>query len=128
MVASDLEPPELTEFSFAPTAVNISDGPQVITFTARFTDNLSGTDYPTEIRFSSPSGAHDIYPTFDAIDRISGEQTNGVFRETFTLPQYSETGVWTLSSITLADTAGNRVNHRGADALAYFAARDKGQA
>jgi hypothetical protein len=100
--------------------VNITAAPQDITFTGRFVDNLSGMDYPTSVRFRRPSGAQEIYPYFYPSDRISGTATNAVIQETFTLPQYSEAGVWTVVSLWLADTAGNETNLDGADAVSYF--------
>jgi hypothetical protein len=117
---ADLLPPALTEFDFTPKVVNITAAPQDITFTGRFVDNLSGMDYPTSVRFRRPSGAQEIYPYFYPSDRISGTATNAVIQETFTLPQYSEAGVWTVVSLWLADTAGNETNLDGADAVSYF--------
>jgi hypothetical protein len=121
--ASDLEAPALTEFAFTPTVVNISAAPQNITFTARFTDNLSGVDYPTTVRFQSPSGAHQIYPYFDEYNRLSGSATDGVYQEVCTIPQYSETGVWTLHSLTMSDAVGNSTYLDGAEAISYFSSR-----
>ena len=39
----DTTPPELVEFDFTPKIVDISSGSQSVTFTAKVTDDLSGT-------------------------------------------------------------------------------------
>ena len=41
----DVSPPELAEFSFAPTSVDTSSGSADVTFTFDVTDDLSGLDY-----------------------------------------------------------------------------------
>ena len=103
---SDTSPPHLTAFSFAPNAVDVTNGPQNVTVTATVTDNLAGTCC-VWVQFVSPSGTQRQPLNFAFLSRISGDALNGVYRATFQMPQFSEAGTWKISSVQLRDNTGN---------------------
>lgn len=112
----DTAGPALSEFDFTPKQVNTSGGPQEITFTARIVDDVSGLSHATVLMWgpgencsdtSCPSGRQDLRARFDEATRISGTDTDGVYRVTVTLPQYSELGTWKVFWFSLYDRAGN---------------------
>jgi hypothetical protein len=91
----DLTPPRITELAFTPSSVNTSNGPQVVTFTLRITDDLSGFDY-AYLYLYSPSNQSFVAP-ISSVHLISGDSNDGVYRVNVTIPQYAEQGDWTYS-------------------------------
>jgi len=70
------------------------------------TDAPSGFDFGVlEIR--SPSGGQFKNSCCSTFPRVSGDAQDGVYAQTFTLEQYSETGTWYVSSLSLMDAVGN---------------------
>lgn len=113
----DTDAPHLVTWSFAPSSVNVSSSDQVITFTAHFTDNLSGViDFstgmggePPQARFESPSGQQGRTVTFShPEDLISGTAQNGIYRNRLVLLRFSETGAWKIDYFSMTDNVGNR--------------------
>lgn len=51
----DTTPPQLVNFSFSPTSIDVSAGPQTVTATFEATDDLAGTSF-VQVQFLSPSG------------------------------------------------------------------------
>ena len=104
--APDTTPPQLVEFSFSPTIVNVSSGDQTATFTLRITDNLSG--FKTGwLKIDSPSGQQSLTETIGVNRLINGDTLDGVYEFTMTFPQFSETGFWCVTSMFLKDDANN---------------------
>jgi len=103
----DAESPDTVSFEFDPKSVGTSTSSQVITVTARLTDDMSGLDR-AQVRFESPSESQSVSVSFTSSDRISGNELDGVYEDTMTLPQYSEPGTWKLDYISLYDNVGNR--------------------
>lgn len=108
LAQGDTEPPHLADFDFDPKAINTSESDQGITFTARITDDLGGMDsyWFSGVQFKSPSGGQLIEVNL-TWSRESGTPLDGVYINTETLPQYSETGVWSISWFNLTDRLGN---------------------
>jgi len=113
---SDTDPPHLADFDFEPKVINTSELDQDITFTAHITDDISGirpyangTSWFNGIQFKSASGEQSIQVDL-TWSRGSGTPLDGIYVAKETLPQYSETGVWKLSWVTLADRLGNHRN------------------
>jgi hypothetical protein len=100
-VPEDNTPPVLAEFTFSPTQINISSGPQTVTFRVRITDDLSGFAVG-DFRFFSPSG-HQFGTAFDAGRRISGDAKDGVYEIPLEVQQSAETGTWRLLTFYVAD-------------------------
>ena len=102
----DTKPPAIASFDFNPKAVDTSTSSREIIVTARLTDDLSGFSQGY-FRFESPSRIQDVGAWFSSSERTSGNELDGTYERTITLPQYSEPGTWRLSSIELRDNAGN---------------------
>jgi len=107
IMSEDTEPPDILSFDFDPRAINTSTLSQEITFTTRLTDDLSGLDR-AQARFESPSESQSVSVSFTSSDRISGNELDGVYSDSMTLPQYSEPGTWELDYVSLYDEVGNR--------------------
>ena len=58
---------------------------------------------PSRIRFRSPNGAVVVDAVFGSAERISGTAVNGVYRFVMTVPQFSQSGTWTVETVTLVD-------------------------
>jgi hypothetical protein len=106
----DLLPPSLTDFDFAPQAVNVNGAPADVTCT------VSGTDAPAGIgqvtcTFSSPTFLQSQSCTADAPS--SGNRQAGTFSCQLTIPRYAEAGTWTVQTVTLADQAGSQRAYAG---------------
>jgi hypothetical protein len=111
--AADTEPPQLVALGISPDEVNVSSSSATITITARITDNLAGnagegyTGGPSQIRFRSPSGNQSIDAVLGGYHRVSGTALDGEYAYEMTVPQYAESGTWTIDYVLLVDQIGN---------------------
>ncbi len=111
--ASDTEPPQLVTLGISPDEVNVASSSATITITARITDNLAGnagegySNGSSQIRFRSPSGNQFVDALVDGYNRISGTALDGTYSYQMTVPQYAESGAWTVESALLVDQIGN---------------------
>jgi hypothetical protein len=110
---SDLDPPSLAHIQVEPSFVDTSQGSQVVTVTARITDNLSGCadnnwciNFKVQPLFGPATQIKDGF--FDYNNRISGVATDGIYQTTITLPRFSYEGRWVLSNLGIVDAVGNR--------------------
>ena len=119
-VVDDISAPAFTAptssaLEIVPTVVDTAGGAQSITFRAHLADGPAGlaragySSSPSQARFRSPSGAQFVDAVFFE-NRISGDDTDGVWEYTATLPQYAESGIWTLEYVLLVDQLGNSVS------------------
>ena len=93
--SSDTTPPALTDLVFSPSEIDVNLGDQQVDFTWEITDDLSGLSQAF-VRFTSPSGQiqdSNVYLS----QLISGDLNNGVYKDTVTFPQYSESGIWEIT-------------------------------
>ena len=97
----DITPPTLTALSFTPTTINTAAGPADVTVSWSATDDLAGV---TELNadFLSPSGAQSVRIFSTSAPATNVSQT-GLAR----FPQFSETGTWKLSFLSLRDATRN---------------------
>ena len=102
----DLASPDLVEFSFNPTSIDVSAGAQSLTLNLRITDTLSGFEFGNFI-FLSPSGNQIISGGYDASSRVSGDSHDGVYQVSSSVPQFSEAGNWRVIQVFLRDSVGN---------------------
>jgi len=102
----DLASPDLVEFSFNPTSIDVSTGAQNLTLTLRITDALSGFEFGSFI-FISPSGNQIISGGYNFAHRVSGDSHDGVYQVTASVPQFSEAGTWRVIQMFLRDAVGN---------------------
>ena len=104
----DLNPPSLTEFSFAPSTIDTSAAPRPVTLTLRIADAISGFDFGNFL-FLSPSGQQVNSGGYNRSNRISGDAHDGIYEVTATFPQFSEVGTWRLIQVFMKDLVGNTV-------------------
>jgi Dockerin type I domain/Cohesin domain len=104
----DTTPPTLAGFSFAPNAVDVTSGPQTVVVSLHVTDNLSGvlSDKAfVNVTFQSPSGEQSQYGS--GVSLPGSMPLNANFQAVVTIPEYSESGDWTVSYVSLSDAVGN---------------------
>lgn len=128
---SDTTPPQLVGMTFTPSFINTSLGPQTVQVEMAIVDDLAGASFRSDTRvssrgygttFLSPSGAqsrhtNSILPTGGEIAPTTGTPTNGTWSFTVTLPQFSEEGTWSASSL-VKDRTRNISEYSAADLLA----------
>lgn len=112
---SDTTSPTLTSFSFSPTAINVSGGPQTVTFDIGAADSPAGLQFQPDpfcngvVSLRSPSFRQSHFQYDCNFSLISGTSQNGVWRGAITLPRYSEAGTWKIAYVNIRDAAGNRL-------------------
>ena len=113
---SDTTPPQLVTLGISPAQVNVTSASAMVTITARITDNLAGnagegySSSPSQIRFKSPSGNQSVTAMLAGYNRVSGTALDGNYSYQMTVPQYAESGVWTIDYVLLVDQIGNSKN------------------
>lgn len=114
----DLAPPVPTALRFVPAFVDTSAGPQTVQVEIDATDDLSGVRLaPTTPNLSwiygpymeSPSGAQWRYPSPWSWSALTGTPQDGTWTNSFSLPQYSEAGTWSVSWFRFEDDAHNEI-------------------
>jgi hypothetical protein len=126
---SDTTPPKVVGFDFEPKVIDLTNSSQTITVTATLIDDLSGVSdgemggmgvSPSQARFFCPSGKQfaDVLfqspsdnPTWNNPNIVSGNKLNGTYVSKMTLPQYGESGVWSLKNFLVVDEVGNMKNY-----------------
>ncbi len=98
----DFTPPVLQSFSFSPASISTGSASQIVTATARITDDLSGFNQAGSVRFVSPSGQQSVSKSFSG-SRISGDARDGIYEVHLVFPQNSEPGVWRAASVVIPD-------------------------
>ncbi len=102
--AQDTTVPELISFEVSPQIVDITDGPGTVTVTMGATDDISGVQNINPSLYL-PNGSN----SNTGGSLISGTIQDGVWEATFTVPQYTETGIASINSISFfRDFAGNQ--------------------
>jgi serine protease len=110
----DVTPPTLVQVHFAPAQIDTSTGPQTITVTVHIIDDLSGLKWAA-LYFRKPGTTQQVHieyqPTYMPSEfagyRLSGDDLDGWYTNTLTLPQYAAFGTWEMNSIYLEDNVGN---------------------
>ena len=126
---ADTTRPQLTSFSFTPTVINTSLGPQTVQMDLNMTDDLSGVSFDPDNRFltttygsgfRSPSGAQQRVTnfSFSGTPPIVGTPLNGVWRFTVNFPQFSEEGTWKVNFFQLRDAVRNQLFYATPQAIA----------
>ena len=106
----DTEAPELVEFSFSPSSVDLAAGTQTVEVRARLSDVSRITGYL--VTFRSPSGGQ---TETAGLRPESGSYTSGVWTGTATFESGAELGTW-RPAVSLRDEFGNS-DHLTADEL-----------
>lgn len=111
----DVTPPQLNSFSVSPASIDVSSGPQSITFTMGLSDVSAGVDFSScqvpchwnTITLVSPSGKQTQYEHFLNVHQLSGTPQSGVWQVTVTLPKFAEAGLWKIQYLQVPDRVGN---------------------
>ena len=113
-VNSDGVAPELVGVNLTATSVDASSGQGSMGVELQVSDNSSGFNYGF-VSFSSPSGQKDfdLYLQDDPSYLVSGTELAGTYSINDLLPEGTEVGTWTFSSLYLNDDAGNSRNYDG---------------
>ena len=102
----DSTPPTLENFSLLSEVIDVSNGPQGVTFTARITDDLSG-NHGGCLWVARPSGGYGASACFGDWTRVSGDEHDGTYQSQFVLPQYIEPGIYYVTEFSISDAVGN---------------------
>ena len=87
----DTTPPEIVEFSFNPSTVNVAQRDIAIDFTVRINEDLSGIDR-VAISYSSPSGKQNLRAFFPPSTFDAGP-VDLLYNPILAVPQFSEGGI-----------------------------------
>ncbi len=118
----DTTPPVLSALVLSPAAVDVASALDVVVVTATITDDLSGVaastlcggayhSSPSQIRFQSPSGGQ-------IQDGIAESLGGDAYALRVPVPQYAESGTWTIMYLRLVDCLGNSRTLNPADLAA----------
>ncbi len=97
----DTIPPAITYIFVDPSEVDIADSSAIVNVAFGASDNMSGVSN-AQLGFSSPSGSHNEYISFD----FNGADIDTLVNE-MTIDQYSESGDWYLNSVSINDEVNN---------------------
>ncbi len=109
----DITPPEISDFTFTPTAVDTTNGTQNVTVTVRATDAKTGVRN-VSVSFSR-AGDDYLYPV--QMNRISGNEKDGVYQGIIKFSQNTPSGTYN-AHVFLADVL---FNNKGFDNQALAA-------
>lgn len=117
--AEDNTAPQLVSFDISPAQIDTSESDQEITITLRMTDDLSGTCYYVD---DGDHPCHQIgYLQVNLSPLIgtqykeaiwnwtltSGDEMDGTYVHTVTIPKWSKSGIWKVDYVVLIDALGN---------------------
>jgi hypothetical protein len=106
----DVTPPVLQDIWISPSVVN--DG-ESVTIYVKATDDISGIK-KVSYHIYSPGG-------YNEISSLSYNASSDLWEREYTVPQYSENGLWTIEYVGLIDVALNsETYHYGVDYVANF--------
>lgn len=107
----DIEPPKLLDLQFEPREIDTSTGPVTVTVSISVSDDLSGVSWVV-LNFRKQGTTQnisiDIVPDTSWGKLIEGDNLNGRYSNTMTLPRYAAFGEWEMYYVTLIDNVGNR--------------------
>jgi hypothetical protein len=104
----DTTAPVVTAFTFTPSNPNAQAGPATVTFTVTATDDLSGVAF-IQVVATGPAGVSQVV-AWAGSGGTSTTQTLALV-----LPEYSASGTWTVSYVTVKDSAGNTKVYQAPD-------------
>jgi hypothetical protein len=109
LAACDTLAPTFVSATLSKPTANTTNGPDTVTCTMRWTDDLSGLDSAScTIAAPTPSGAYQQqFASCSALAPTSGTRLDGTWSCPITLPRYSQAGTWTLFTASAQDLVGN---------------------
>jgi titin len=112
--AADTTAPTWGEVTVTPATVSTGATSATVTVTAHILDDQAGITASTpsygggaSLTFRVPGSDQSVFASLSASNRISGTETDGVYRATISLPRYTAKGVWSIASAYVTDAANN---------------------
>ncbi|MCX6590774.1 MAG: dockerin type I domain-containing protein [Acidobacteria bacterium] len=104
---SDTTPPQLVDETacVTPSTVDVRTASQTVTYSFRIKDDLAGFAYGY-INLFAPNSGQSFYQFFYPWQRVSGNEWDGTYEVTFTIPMGATPGTWT-ANMQLRDAVGN---------------------
>ena len=107
--SSDTGRPKVVFFDFTPKSINTASAAAVVSYTSRWTDDLSG--FPPsalpDVTFQSPSGKLVRGPgtcnLLSSGDIFTVYPRNVLYQCTVTIPKLAEPGIWTVTALGMND-------------------------
>ncbi len=103
--AADITPPTLVSWSLSPQVVDTSNSSATVVVNMRIVDDESGTTAPSVGASSSVAPGQNT--GFASVELVSGNDLDGTWKATLTIPQGSAPGPWEVSLFPLQDKQGN---------------------
>ena len=111
--SQDTVPPEIVSFELFPQAIDVTDGPQIVTFIVGATDDMSGVDNIL-IWIELPDGSFELAGNETL---ISGTIQDGVWELSESFTEFTDPGIAIINQITFVDLAGNNISYGYNDLL-----------
>jgi len=105
----DSTPPQISLLEVSPAAANVNGQSADLVVRVRVTDAQAGVNH-WDLVWEPLSGSGRLSAFGGSWNRISGNEQDGVYETTVTLPAYAAAGPWNLTTIRLTDLAGNTAN------------------
>lgn len=103
--STDITPPELMSWNItSATTIDTSSHAQAITISFRITDDMTGVAMPN---ISASHSVNNQSTDFAQVSLISGDNLDGTYSATLSVPQGSAPGTWNLTLFPLSDNQGN---------------------
>lgn len=107
----DLSSPELISFSLTPTVFDTSKGDVLLTIEMRITDDMAGVDLErVEAHIRPLISTQQL--SISQIELSEGDHLDGIYKKTFTIPQYSKAGIWRVDTVFTEDNVSNSSNYK----------------
>lgn len=107
-LSADTLPPEVPSASVSPASVDVTSGPQTVTITLRATDDDSGVYFGNTYLYDVANHMVTL-DLFGDGQRTSGDELDGIYTVTMTVPQYARPGNWRVDAF-VRDNAGNQAD------------------
>ena len=99
----DSAPPAVSQFTFTPSAVEVSQAGQDVTVSLHLADTPGGVKDPGSVIFRGPGAAS----VSKQLARTAGDENSGDYRAVVTVPMDAQPGTWTASLHGATDNANN---------------------
>ncbi|HTR71172.1 MAG TPA: fibronectin type III domain-containing protein, partial [Mycobacteriales bacterium] len=126
--SGDTIAPTLSSVTLSPTSVSTASGPASVTVTAQAGDTgpsgvaASGVSTVT-VAITPPGAGSPVLVTLGASQLTGGNADNATFSAVTTIPRFAVNGSWSITDVTVSDTAGNVSDYSGAQLSAAGAAK-----
>ena len=111
----DIEAPEVVSMSITPTTFDTTDGTATLNLEIVLTDDITGvyttgeSFTPTQVRIRSVVSSEML--SFVDLTLTEGDDTDGTYTSSLTLPQNSKPGIWKVEYVLATDKLGNTTYH-----------------